>query len=78
MKEKQMMAHILLVEDEVKLARFIELELGSEGYRVSVAHDGHEWTIFGTGVGARFSDFGLDVARFNWCRTLSPNAIDWD
>lgn len=37
---KQMMAHILLVEDEVKLARFIELELGSEGYRVSVAHDG--------------------------------------
>jgi DNA-binding response OmpR family regulator len=40
MKETQMMAHILLVEDEVKLARFIELELGSEGYRVSVAHDG--------------------------------------
>ena len=40
MKEKQMTAHILLVEDEVKLARFIELELGSEGYRVSVAHDG--------------------------------------
>jgi DNA-binding response OmpR family regulator len=35
-----MSAHILLVEDEVKLARFIELELGSEGYRVSVAHDG--------------------------------------
>jgi DNA-binding response OmpR family regulator len=35
-----MPAHILLVEDEVKLARFIELELISEGYRVSVAHDG--------------------------------------
>jgi DNA-binding response OmpR family regulator len=32
--------HILLVEDEVKLARFIELELTSEGYQVSVAHDG--------------------------------------
>jgi DNA-binding response OmpR family regulator len=32
--------HILLVEDEIKLARFIELELESEGYRVSVAHDG--------------------------------------
>jgi DNA-binding response OmpR family regulator len=32
--------HILLVEDEVQLARFIELELESEGYRVSVAHDG--------------------------------------
>jgi DNA-binding response OmpR family regulator len=35
-----MSAHILLVEDEVKLARFIELELSSEGYRISVAHDG--------------------------------------
>jgi DNA-binding response OmpR family regulator len=35
-----MMAHILLVEDEIKLARFIELELSSEGYQVSVAHDG--------------------------------------
>ncbi len=35
-----MTAHILLVEDEVKLARFIELELETEGYRVSVAHDG--------------------------------------
>ncbi len=32
--------HILLVEDEVKLARFIELELMSEGYQISVAHDG--------------------------------------
>jgi DNA-binding response OmpR family regulator len=40
-KEKQMAAqHILLVEDEIKLARFIELELESEGYRVSVAHNG--------------------------------------
>jgi DNA-binding response OmpR family regulator len=35
-----MTVHILLVEDEIKLARFIELELESEGYRVSVAHDG--------------------------------------
>jgi DNA-binding response OmpR family regulator len=37
-----MTAHILLVEDEVKLARFLELELSSEGYRLSVAHDGIE------------------------------------
>lgn len=35
-----MTAHILLVEDEVKLARFVELELNSEGYKVSVANDG--------------------------------------
>lgn len=32
--------HILLVEDDQKLARFIELELGYEGYQVSVALDG--------------------------------------
>ncbi|MGK7910753.1 MAG: response regulator transcription factor [Synechococcus sp.] len=32
--------HILIVEDEEKLAKFIELELGYEGYRVSVANDG--------------------------------------
>ncbi len=35
-----MSAHILLVEDEIKLARFVELELSSEGYKVSVANDG--------------------------------------
>ncbi len=35
-----MTAHILLIEDEVKLARFVELELGCEGYQVTVAHDG--------------------------------------
>jgi DNA-binding response OmpR family regulator len=35
-----MTMHILLVEDEVPLARFIELELKAEGYQISVAHDG--------------------------------------
>jgi DNA-binding response OmpR family regulator len=35
-----MSGHILLVEDEVKLARFVELELTSEGYQVTIAHDG--------------------------------------
>lgn len=35
-----MTVHILLVEDEVKLARFVELELSSDGYQVSVAYDG--------------------------------------
>lgn len=34
------MTHVLLVEDEVKLARFIELQLNYEGYQVSVAYDG--------------------------------------
>lgn len=33
---------ILLIEDEVKLARFVELELKYEGYQVEVCHDGRE------------------------------------
>ena len=32
--------HILLVEDEAKLAQFIELELKYEGYNVTVVNDG--------------------------------------
>lgn len=35
-----MQAHILVVEDEEKLARFVELELTHEGYEVSKAYDG--------------------------------------
>ncbi len=33
---------ILIIEDEVKLARFVELELKYEGYSVVVCHDGRE------------------------------------
>lgn len=35
-----MKQHILLVEDEVKLAQFVKLELEYEGYQVTVANDG--------------------------------------
>lgn len=35
-----MSPHILLVEEETKLARFVELELSYEGYKVTVASDG--------------------------------------
>ena len=35
-----MKGRILVVEDEVKIARFLELELNYEGYGVDVAHDG--------------------------------------
>lgn len=34
------MAKILIVEDEAKIARFVELELKYEGYEVEVANDG--------------------------------------
>ncbi|HAZ47693.1 MAG TPA: DNA-binding response regulator [Cyanobacteria bacterium UBA11369] len=37
-----MTSHILLIEDEVKLARFVEIELTYEGYQVSVKNDGFE------------------------------------
>jgi len=32
--------NILIIEDEVKIARFLELELVHEGYQVALAHDG--------------------------------------
>lgn len=37
-----MSAHILVVEDEEKLARFVELELVHEGYEVTKSGDGRE------------------------------------
>lgn len=33
---------ILIIEDEIKIARFLELELSHEGYLVDQAHDGRE------------------------------------
>lgn len=36
------MAKILIVEDEAKIARFVELELKHEGYEVDIANDGRE------------------------------------
>ena len=33
---------ILIIEDELKIARFLELELGYEGYIVDQCHDGRE------------------------------------
>ena len=39
-KEVIPIKHILIIEDEVKIARFLELELQHEGYQVS--HDGRE------------------------------------
>lgn len=54
-----MTTQILLVEDEIKLARFVELELSSEGYQVSVAHDG----ISGLTLARELS---YDLAILDW------------
>lgn len=34
------MSNILMIEDEIKIARFVQLELEHEGYTVTLAHDG--------------------------------------
>lgn len=34
--------HILIIEDEKNIARFLELELTHEGYEISVAYDGRQ------------------------------------
>lgn len=39
---RTMMAKILVVEDENKIARFVELELKYEGYEVDIAEDGRK------------------------------------
>ncbi|MCK5128472.1 MAG: response regulator transcription factor [Clostridiales bacterium] len=36
------MDKILIIEDDIKIARFVELELTHEGYSVEIAHDGRE------------------------------------
>lgn len=41
-KEGNVMAKILIVEDEMKIARFLELELKHEGYEILVAGDGRQ------------------------------------
>ena len=40
LREGITLSRILIVEDEKKIARFLELELLHEGYEVDVAHDG--------------------------------------
>ena len=35
-----MPTQILLIEDEIKIAKFLELDLSDEGYQVGIAYDG--------------------------------------
>ena len=54
-----MNSHILIVEDEAKLAQFIKLELEYEGYQVTVARDGL------TGL-ANARAMNLDLILLDW------------
>lgn len=37
-----MKGNILIIEDEIKIARFVEMELNYEGYKVTKIHDGRQ------------------------------------
>lgn len=37
-----MKGNILIIEDEIKIARFVEMELNYEGYKVTKVHDGRQ------------------------------------
>jgi DNA-binding response OmpR family regulator len=54
-----MNAQILIVEDEVKLAKFVQLELTYEGYQVTVVNDGLEGLTL-----ARETEF--DLILLDW------------
>lgn len=54
-----MSAHILVVEDEEKLARFIELELVHEGYEITKAFDGR--TALNMAEGFKYDLILLDI-----------------
>lgn len=54
-----MSAKILLIEDEQKIARFVQLELQSEGYDISVSNDGQQGLIL-----AR--ELSLDLLIVDW------------
>ena len=57
---KPVMNHrVLVVEDEEKLARFMELELKYEGYDVSVAKDGMAWLT-------QAREFPPDLLLLDW------------
>jgi len=51
--------HVLIVEDEEKLARFVEMELSHEGYRVQMAHDGR--TGLSQALSGNFDIIILDI-----------------
>jgi len=72
------MAHILLIEDEIRLARFIELEMNCEGYQVTVTHNGLDGLT-------RFRETSVDLVLLDWmlpdlsgpeiCRRLRTTGI---
>ena len=73
------MAKILIVEDEVKIARFVELELKHEGYEVDIANDGRTGLkkIMEGDIDLVILDVMLPgLSGFEVCRRVRTEGID--
>ena len=58
--------NLLLIEDDDNLARFLELELSSEGYGITVAKDGLSGLMAARERIPRFDFAGLDATWDDW------------
>ena len=73
------MASILIVEDESKIARFVQLELSHEGYAVEIAGDGR--TGLEMALSGRFDLLVLDLmlpalSGIEVCRRIRQSGSD--
>lgn len=72
------MKNILIVEDETKIARFLQLELSHEGYNVTIANDGREGLVkaANTDLDLIILDLMLpSLSGIEICRRLRSNNI---
>ncbi len=58
-------SHILIIEDEIKIARFLQLELEYEGYKVTHCLDGREGLEFYRHYGADLILLDIMMPRLN-------------
>jgi len=69
------LCHILVVQDEVKLARFIEIELSYEEYAPALHMMGLQVSAARESAGS--NDSGL-VTLVCWAWNLPPPAVKWE
>ena len=73
------MTKILIVEDEAKLARFLQLELEHEGYEVDIAKDGREGLLKSSNRNLNLIILDLMLPKLSGieiCRRLRANDIN--
>ena len=69
------MAKILIVEDETKIARFLELELKHEGYEVLTAGDGRTGLEKATKENVDLIILDLMLPGAQWYRGMPESTI---